>query len=183
MNGYKVRVQCSGTDTFHTGATYYDIPTNKRSFITHMHSHGFHQISSLNLHAMFALGSAWDASNFSSSTKVPFDVEVNNSQAEMFVNSSGTLTVLTAGDYQFNSNLSIDSSGGSSWHCEGEIFVNGVVVPYSKVITSNYQNEDSSMQHFFHLDLEPGDEVELRVDQDSLTGSLIEGNFSLKLTI
>ena len=131
--------------------------------------------------------SNWAASNFSSMTIIPWDAEAYNNNTDLLKYTSGAsarYTVKTNGSYKLSYFINIDSTGGGTWNATATIYKNGVAVDTSEVRTGNYGSEDQTMACVpFYLDLVEDDYVDLRIDQNNLTGNLVHSVFNMELTL
>jgi len=130
----------------------------------------------------------WTASNFSSMTIIPFESENYNNNDELLVDTTGAsakYTVKTSGSYKVNYKIDIDSTGGSTWNATAQLCKNGTSLGEGyKVKTGNYGNEDGMLGlPTTYLDLDADDYIDLRIDQNNLTGKLIRASLSLELRI
>ena len=143
--------------------------------------------SHTNLHASGHRDASWASSNFSSLTVVPLDSEAYNNNDELLIYTSGAsarYTVKTAGRYKVSYFINIDSTGGSTWNVTSYIYKNGSSIETSEVRGGNYGNEDDSLTSVpFYVDLVADDYVDLRVDQNNLTGNLIHAVINIELDI
>lgn len=122
---------------------------------------------------------SWSASNFSSATAVPFDIEDESLNSDVLEWLSGSNTRHTAKlsnkRYALNWGVGIDSTGGGTWNLEGWLRVNGTTeIPGSRRRTGNYGGEDGFLEMgTIDYELASTDYVELVIDHNGLTGNLI----------
>ena len=130
---------------------------------------------------------SWASSNFSSMTVVPFDSEAYNNQSELLVYTSGAAaryTVLDSGRYKISFQIDIDSTGGSTWNAEAHVYKNGSAVESLQARTGNYGAEDQSMSCIpSYVDLNAGDYIDLRIDQNNLTGNLVHAMLNIEIRL
>lgn len=130
---------------------------------------------------------SWASSNFSSMTIIPLESEGYNNNSELLAFTSGAsakYTVRTAGSYQISYTIDIDSTGGSTWNATAQIYKNGSALTGTEVRTGNYGNEDQSMAlPHTYVDLAADDTIDLRIDQNSLTGNLIRASLNIEIRL
>lgn len=118
----------------------------------------------------------WDASNFTSFTPVPWDTLLKNDNDSVFQWSASTPTdvkILIAGSYKINYMVATNSTGGSTYTCRAYITQNGTKINQSRTRTGNYGNEDqSSTSLHFEIDCNVNDIIQLKIDNNALTGNL-----------
>ncbi len=142
----------------------------------------------LTVRATLYRDASWAASNFSSETAIPWDTEHSNNNTELLEWSSSTnperLTVRTAGSYKLSFGVDIDSTGGSTWNCTATVFKNGVEVDHLSVRSGNYGSEDQSMSFIpTYITLAEDDYIEVRLDQNNLTGNLLSGTLNIEMRL
>jgi len=116
------------------------------------------------------------------------DGEMYNNQSELLTYTAGTgfrYTVLATGDYYINYKIVIDSTGGGTWNATSEVFKNGVTLGKDyQMRGGNYGNEDDSMTFpRTKLTLAAGQYIDLRIDQNNLTGNLILATLSIEIRL
>ena len=132
--------------------------------------------------------SNWSSSNFSSMTVIPFESENYNNNSELLVvttGSSAKYTVKTSGSYKVSFKIDIDSTGGLTWNATAQLYKNGVSLGDAYAVrTGNYGNEDQMLGlPTTYLDLDADDYIDLRIDQNSLTGNLIRASLNIELRL
>jgi len=90
----------------------------------------------------------------------------------------------TTGTYKVNYTIAIDSTGGSTWQAVSYVYKNGIEVTETQARNTNYGNEDGNLiLSSTYIDLVAGDYVDLRIDQNNLTGNLVHSMFNLELRL
>ena len=129
----------------------------------------------------------WASTNFSSMTIVPWDNEHNNNNDELLIYTAGAsarYTVKTPGKYKIAYQIDIDSTGGGTWNATSQVYKNGLALENTEVRTGNYGNEDQSMSLIpTYIDLVADDYIDLRIDQNNLTGNLVHSIFNLEIRL
>lgn len=186
-----LKVILSGAEEFAWGNTYFNLGTALKGFDFAAIRNGAMQkygiLRNITLKASAHRDAAWAAANFSSQTIIPWDSEEYNNQPEFFIYTSGAsarYTVLAAGSYKLSYMIDIDSTGGSTWNAESHVFKNGVELDNTEVRTGNYGSEDQSMALIStYVDLAAGDYVDLRINQNNLTGNLVNSAFNIEIRV
>lgn len=186
-----LKVQLSGAEEFAWGNTYFNLGTALKGFdfgaIRNGASQKYGILRNITIKASASRDATWAASNFSSTTIVPWDAEDYNNQSELFTYTSGAsarYTVLTTGSYEVSYLVEIDSTGGSTWHATAQLYVDGVALTNTRVTTSNYGNEDGVLPLIpTYIDLTAGEYIDLRIIQGSLTGNLLHAVFNIKIRL
>jgi len=131
--------------------------------------------------------SNWASSNFSSNTIIPFDSEAYNNNDELLLYTSGAssrYTVKTSGSYKIAFQVDLDSTGGGTWNALAQVYKNGVALDTLQARTGNYGNEDQSMSSISsYVDLVADDYIDLRIDQNNLTGNLIHAILNIEIRL
>ena len=185
QNGYKVSFRTYTGDTFRYGNTTFILPHNVAYMEVGMSNHGHHIRKEIIADKKMGIED-WSASNFSSLTIIPFDIDIIDTQPEFYSYNTSTnqVTILTAGEYDFSAMFAINSTGGSTWIASAYIYVNGNPVSMTKLRSGNYGNEDQMMTGInWGASLEAGDVVDIRLDQNNLTGRLEFGTAAMRLRI
>jgi hypothetical protein len=187
QNGYKIRIQTQGADTFPFGNTWFDLPASKQ-FEVGLAAHGFNLRRNIAVKAHYHRNASWSATNFSSPAAIPFDEEDGNNQSELIQWDSGTnperVYVQTSGSYDVSFGVDIDSTGGGTWTCIAQVYLNGLPVAHADVRTGNYGNEDQSLTFIpIAIDLVAGDYLELYLDQNNLTGNMVGVTFNVSIRL
>jgi len=190
-DGNHVYLKTDSADTFVFGNTQFDLGTvNKHFTIAGIYNGssgrwGFK--NSLTLKASGHRESSWGSSSFSSMTVVPLDSEEYNNNCEILTYTSGAgarYTVQTTGSYKVSASVIIDSTGGSTWNLTGGVYKNGTALDSGQLRDGNYGSEDASFVAIpFYVDLVKGDYIDLRVDQNSLTGNLVHAMLNIELRL
>lgn len=177
-----VIVQLSGAETFAWGNTYFNLGSAFKGFTFAAIRNGsttkYGILRNITVHASGHRAASWASTNFSSMTIIPLDGEDYNNQDELLVYTSGAsakYTMLAAGDYYVSYYVIIDSTGGSTWNATVQLYKNGssLGTAYS-MRGGNYGNEDDSVTlPRKELTLAASDYIDLRIDQNNLTGNLI----------
>jgi len=188
-----VKIICSGTETFVYGNTWFDLGSHPYSFTIGTFNNGVSSswglVRNVTVKASVRRDTNWSAANFSSITAIPFDVEAYNSQDELMITDIGgantsRLEVLNTGTYKVSYGLDIDSTGGFTWNLTAQLYKNGVAVSHTDVRTGNYGGEDSSLSFIpSYIDLVAGDYLELRINQNNLTGNLVGATLNLEIRL
>jgi len=133
------------------------------------------KISSLKIASVAQRVGAWDASNFTSYTPIPFTSAPIEDNDEIF-EWSGTTMLVCKIPTRINANyaVDVDSTGGGTWNIFGRIIINGTdVVSLSNRISGNYGGEDDTLTlPTIPIDLNAGDYIELEVTHTNLTGNI-----------
>lgn len=186
-----VKVKLSGAEEFAWGNTYFNLGTHLAAFdfaaVNYGSTEKYGVLRNITVKASAHRDANWAASNFSSMSIIPWDSEGYNNQDEFFVYTSGAsarYTILATGSYKMSYLIDIDSTGGGTWNATSHIYRNGGELASTEVRTGNYGNEDQSMAFIpTYIDLTAGDYVDLRVDQNNLTGNLIHSVFNIELRV
>ena len=187
---YNVQVECDGTDEFVYGNTYFNLGTEPFRISLAIYPDGVGKwglVDDLTIRAEAHRDASWSSFNFSSMTIIPWDAEPANTQDELLVYTSGSsarYTVKTPGTYEIAYVIDIDSTGGSTWNATSQVYKNGVALENTQARTGNYGNEDQSMcMPAVYVELDTDDYLDLRIDQNSLTGNLVHSMFMIELTL
>lgn len=186
-----VKVVLSGAETFAWGNTYLNLGTALKAIDFAVVRNGAMQkyglLRNVTVSASAHRDAAWSATNFSTPTIIPWDTEQSNSQDELLVYTGGAAsryTALAAGDYKLSYMIDIDSTGGSTWNATAHIYKNSLELENSEVRTCNYGSEDQSMAFVpTYVHLAAGEYVDLRISQNSLTGSLVHAVFNIEIRL
>ena len=186
-----VIIQLDGAETFAWGNTYLNLGSALKGFIVGAVNYGSFQkygiLRNITVRAEAHREANWAASNFSSMSIIPWDSEPVNTQDEIFAYTSGTsgrYTVLTAGDYDISYTIDIDSTGGGTWNATSQVYKNGSALDNTEVRTGNYGSEDQSMcLPTTTVTLAANDYLDLRIDQNNLTGNLVHSIFSIRIRL
>lgn len=186
-----VKILLSGSDTFVYSNTYFNLGTHPFSFTVGTYNNGggskWGLVRNTTVKASGHRDASWAAANFSSMTIIPFDHEDYNNQDELLVYTAGAAaryTVKTAGTYKVSYQVDIDSTGGSTWNATAQIYKNGVALDGTEVRTGNYGNEDQSMALIpMYVDLAADDYLDIRIDQNSLTGNLVHAKLNIEIRL
>lgn len=186
-----VKVKCNGAETFEYGNTFFNLGKHLFSFTLGGLNTGsvasWGLMRNVTIKASSHRDANWAAANFSSMTIIPWDTEEYNNNSELLVYTSGAsarYTILTDGSYKLSYNIDIDSTGGSTWNATAQVYKNGVALENTEIRTGNYGNEDQSMALIpTYIDLVAGDYIDLRIDQNSLTGNLIRSTFNVEIRL
>lgn len=170
-------------DLFRYGNTEFVIPPNKAEFVVGLYEHGHHLLTEMSCDLRM-MKSNWGASNFTSLTNIPYTA-VSNNQPEFYeITAPGYVKILTTGNYDVSTMFEIDSTGGFTWNIQTRLYVNDLEVPFSRMATGNYGNEDNSMTGIiWGLELETDDIVDMRIRNTTLTGELLFTSFQLRLIV
>ena len=191
MGDNNIKIQCSGSDTMIYGNTFVNLGAARGQFI--IASRSSTSLKSYLLFRNFTVKASahrdatWNASNFSSTTIIPWDAEPYNSQDEILdytAGASARYTIETTGTYKVNYTIDINSTGGATWNATSWIYKNGVVLENTEVRSGNYGNEDQSMTlPCSYIDLEAGDYIDVRIDQNNLTGTINHHMFNIEIRL
>ena len=190
--GHNVIVKLNGTETFAWGNTYFNLGSALKGFTLAAIHNGAMQkygiLRNVTINAAARRNASWSASSFNSMTIIPMDGEMYNNQSELLTYTAGTgfrYTVLATGDYYINYKIVIDSTGGGTWNATSEVFKNGVTLGKDyQMRGGNYGNEDDSMTFpRTKLTLAAGQYIDLRIDQNNLTGNLILATLSIEIRL
>lgn len=97
---------------------------------------------------------------------------------------SARITVKNTGRYKLGYQLTMVSSGGAAWVGKGYIHKNGTVLPYTTVIKGGIiSGTETLVLPDIDVDLAAGDYIDLRTDNDNLTGALTVAMLSVEITI
>lgn len=118
----------------------------------------------------------WSALNFSSPAPVPWtinDVEDNDAVLDFTSGPPELVTAHYSARYMMSYQVSIDSTGGSTWNLTAYLRINGTTIIPGSVRTGNYGGEDASLSlPRVDYDLVAGDYIELVLDHTNLTGEM-----------
>ncbi len=90
----------------------------------------------------------------------------------------------TDGQYSIGYMIDIDSTGGSTWNATSWLYKNGIVLANTEVRTGNYGSEDQSMAFIpTYISLSEGDYIDLRIDQNNLTGNLVHAVLNIEIRL
>lgn len=121
----------------------------------------------------------WAAANFSSSTAIPLATTVLELDDEIIDHDSVTnntrITVKKDGVFGIAYKYDIDSTGGATYTINTKIMKNGSdEIATFTTRTGNYSNEDQSGSlPTAYAELDEDDYIELEIDQNNLTGNLV----------
>ena len=185
---YNVKIEQPWTDTFVYGNTYFNLGTKAFWFKLGIANLGgsasYGLLDSITVKASWHRDASWASSNFSSMTVIPFDTEEYNTQDEILVYTSwasARYTAKTAWSYKISFQIDIDSTGWSTWNATAWVYKNGSALDILQARTGNYGNEDQSMSCVsWYVDLETDDYIDLRIDQNNLTGNLIHAMLNVE---
>lgn len=185
MNGYTVKVQCGSGDSFHTGHTWFMVPTNRRNIDIGIHEHGVAILTTMNYDVRLTRAADWNATNFSSATPIEFDTVSRNTQTEMFTTTSNRITLGSTGEFSVTACGNIDSTGGTQqWNCTMVIRKNGTDNLHIPARGGNYQGEDDHISiNTMKFDFVAGDYLELVIAHSNLTGNLVGACMSIDMMV
>ncbi len=186
-----VKVVTHSGDEFAWGNTYFNLGSHLFNFTiagtNSVMGGAWSIVRNLTVKASAHRNANWASSNFSSSAIVPWDDEEYNNQSELLVYTSGTssrYTVQATGTYKVNYTIDIDSTGGGTWNATSQVYKNGSALDNTQVRTGNYGNEDQSMcLPCTYVSLVVGDYIDLRIDQNNLTGNLVHSSLNLEIRL
>ncbi len=186
-----VIIQLSGSEVFAQGHDKV-VLTNIRE-VYHcgaMNGGGWSNVTGIHVIEQLGRDASWAASNFTSYTGIPWDVEDihdNDSIMDNDIGGSnpGRITCKIAGRYRIAYHIEIDSTGGSTWTINSRIRVNGTTtVAGSEVRTGNYGGEDGNLAcPCVVYELAANDYVELEVIHSSLTGNIDTATITVETEI
>jgi hypothetical protein len=146
---------------------------------------GWSKISTLKIVDSLVRNSNWASTNFSTASAVPFESNEVNDNDEILLWSGTTqikCLVPTRVDVSFI--VDIDSTGGATWNATVEIRKNGATINTTQMITGNYGGEDQSIScPPLPVEVQSGDYLELYIQQNSLTGNLINAVMTVSTII
>ena len=92
--------------------------------------------------------------------------------------------ILADGDYELSYTIDIDSTGGSTWNATAQVYKNGVALGTTQTRSGNYGNEDQSMAlPKVHETLSAGDYLDVRINQNNLTGNMVHHMFNVEIRL
>ncbi len=186
-----VKIVCSWAEIFNYGNTYFNLWTHYYSFTIWTFNNWTISTRGLvrntTVKASAHRDANWASSNFSSTAIVPRDAEHYNNQDEILVYTSwasARYTVLTTGTYKVSYTIDIDSTGGSTWNATANVFKNWVALDNTETRTGNYGSEDQSMAlPCQYISLTAWDYIDLRIDQNNLTGNMVHSMFNIEIRL
>jgi len=190
--GNNLTVHLSGAETFTWGNTYFDLGTQSKGFTFAAVNHGALELYGIlrntTIHATSQRVAAWNATNFSSVTIIPWDNELHNNQDEILAYTAGAsarYTVLTAGDYVLSYTVDINSTGGATpWTATAQIYKNGGALAGTIVSSGNSKNGDQSFSMIpDSFELAASDYLDLRLIHSGLTGELLRSTFNISIRL
>jgi hypothetical protein len=137
---------------------------------------------------VFNRSSNWNANNFSVATGVPWESVAAETIPGATLNDIGgsnpeQITIGITGAYVISGIASLDSTGGNSWTCTAQLYVNGNPLQYTLVRTGSRSNTDNHISFSLPVQLQVGDEVEWKLDHNHLTGRLRNASLALTLAL
>lgn len=187
-----VIIELDGVETFAWGNTYFNIGSALKGFTIAAIMHGalakYGILRNITVHATSQRAAAWNATNFSSTTIVPWDNELHNNQDELLVYTAGAsarYTVLAGGEYTLSYTVDINSTGGATpWTATTQIYKNGVALGGTIISSGNSKNGDQSFSMIAdNFSLAAGDYVDLRIIHSGLTGELLRSSFNISIRL
>jgi len=97
---------------------------------------------------------------------------------------SARCTCLLTGRYKVGYQMTAVSTGGAAWVITGSIFKNGSLLANTSVVRGGIVSGTESLAlPMTDIELAAGDFIDLRVDNDSLTGALTIAMLSVEITV
>lgn len=173
----KVIIKTSGTETFPQSITELVLLyAGETATLGGSYDNGWFWLGQMKIVTKVDRENAWDASNFSSLTAIPFENLLIDDNPDIFSWDSGDPTKITShikNRVTLSYSVDIDSTGGSTYNVETYVYKNGVEVKGSKMRTGNYGGEDSCMSKgSIIVNVDAGDYIELYIVQNNLTGNV-----------
>lgn len=187
-----VIIQLDGVETFAWGNTFFNLGNALKGFTLGALRYGaltkYGILRNTTIHATAQRAAAWNATNFSSTTIVPWDNELHNNQAELLTYTAGVAaryTVLAAGKYTLSYTVDINSTGGATpWTATAQLYKNGVALAGTIISSGNSKNGDQSFSMIADdFELAAGNYLDLRISHSGLTGELLRSSFNISIRL
>ena len=149
-------------------------------------------LRSLTIRASGQREASWSSANFTSMTVVPLDNEEYNTNTQLLYYTDGASAgyeVVTPGDYEVSYVIIIDSTGGGTYNVTAKVYktpAGGTAAEVENTETrdGNYGGEDCMVTlPTSYIHLEAGDKIDLRIDQNNLTGNLLHAMLNIKIRL
>ncbi len=181
---YEVTIQLSGSNVFRSGSSKIVLrDVNDSTLIGGVYKadgvKGWISTSKQKISCQARRSTSWAASNFSSYTAIPFNVTQLELDDEIIDHDSVTnntrITVKKDGIYGIAYSYDIDSTGGATYTVRTRVRKNGSTeIAGFTTRTGNYGNEDQcGSLPTLYAELDEDDYIEIEIDQNNLTGNLV----------
>lgn len=186
---YEVSIQLTSPEKFPLGHSL--ITLKYAQELLHLgggYGLGWATISSIKIVELAERVASWSASNFSSLTAVILDTSIIQDDTQILewnVANPTRITCKVPVRVNVSYLIDLDSTGGGTWICTAQIRKNGTeLINGTETRTGNYGGEDqSSSSPEFPIDMQVDDYLELVIDQNNLTGRLVNATLNVNTTI